>query len=74
MQLKQMAELRKFAVQVFIHCVKALLEFLLVQLAYWVMGRVVVHIGEQDGLGEGGPDMLARAAIAVSARANLYAL
>ena len=74
MQLKQMAELREFAVQVFIHCIKALLKFLLVQLAYWVMGRVVVHVGEQDGLREGGPDVLARAAIAVSARANLYAL
>ena len=74
MQLKQMAELRKLAVQVFVYGIEALLEFLLVQLAHWVMGRVMVHIGKQDSLGEGGPDVLARAAIAVSARANLYAL
>jgi len=42
-----------------------------VHLVLWVVGRVLVEVGEEDRLTVGGLDMLARAAVTVSACANL---
>lgn len=66
-----MAELGEFAVEIFINGVKTFLELFFGELAYGVMGWVVVHVGQEDGLRKGGLDMLSRAAVAVAAGANL---
>ena len=66
-----MAKLGEFAVEIFINGVKTFLEFFFGELAYGVMGWVVVHIRQEDGLREGGLDMLSRAAVTVAASANL---
>ncbi len=62
-----MAELGKFAVEIFINGVKTFLELFFGELAYGVMRWVVVHVGQKNSLREGGLDMLSRAAVAVAA-------
>lgn len=46
------------------------LELVRVHLALGVVGRVLVQVGEQDGLRVGGLDVLARAPVAVPAGAD----
>ena len=66
-----MPKLREFAIEIFVYGIKALLQLLLRQLAHGVVRRVVVDVREEDGLRERGLDVLARAAVAVAACANL---
>ena len=53
-----MPKLSELTVEVLIHCVKPLLQLLLSLGAYWVVGRVVVNVGEQNRLRERGLDVL----------------
>jgi len=46
------------------------LQLARVHLVLGVVGRVLVEVGEEDGLGVGGLDVLARAAVAVAAGAD----
>lgn len=46
MQLQKMPKLAKFAVEVFINCVKPLLKLPFCQLANRVMGRIVIDVWE----------------------------
>lgn len=52
-----MTKLRELAVEVLINRVEPLLKLSLSELANGVMGRVVVHIGQENGLGERRFDM-----------------
>lgn len=70
-KLQEMPKLRQLAVQIFVHRVKSLLQLLLGLRAHWVVRRVVVDVGKEDGLRERGLDVLPRAAIAVTTCANL---
>lgn len=67
-----MAKLGEFAVEIFINGVKTFLELFFGELAYGVMRWVVVHVGQENSLREGGLDMLSRAAVTVAAGANLW--
>lgn len=66
-----MTKLCKLTVQVLIDSIKSLLQFLVCQLAYGVVGRVMVDVWEKNGLRERGLDVLARASITVAACTNL---
>jgi len=50
MKFQKMAELGQFAVQVFIYLIEVVLKLLVVHFAIWVVSRVVIDIGEEDGL------------------------
>ena len=50
MKFEKMAKLCQFAIQIFVDGIKPLLEFLLRELADWVMRRIMIHIWEKDGL------------------------
>jgi hypothetical protein len=50
MQLQQMPKLGKLAIKIFVHCVKTLLQLPFVEFADRVMGRVMIYIGEKNGL------------------------
>ena len=47
-----------------------ILQLTRVHLVFWVVGRVLVEVGEEDGLAVGGLDVFARAAVAVAAGAD----
>ena len=70
-KFKEMTKLGQFAIKVLIHRVESFLQFLLVQLANGIMGRVVVDVGKENSLGERWLNMLSRASIAVPACTNL---
>jgi len=71
MKLEEVSKLRQLAVQVLVDRVKALLKFLRGQTADGVVGRVMVHVREKDGLRECGLDMLSRTPVTVPARSDL---
>jgi hypothetical protein len=50
MELKEMAELREFTVQILVHCIEPLLELLLCQRANGVVRRVMVDIWQKYSL------------------------
>ena len=52
-----MSKLRQLAVQVFEDRIKALLKLLRGQAADRIVGRVMVHVGKQNGLRERGFDV-----------------
>ena len=58
MKLQKVTKLRKLAVEVLVHSVKALLQLLLGQLADGIMCGVVVYIRQKDCLRESGLDVL----------------
>ena len=58
MKFKKMPKLGQLAVQVFVDRIKALLKFLRGQTADGIVGRVMIHVGEQNGLRERGLDVL----------------
>ena len=41
-----------------------------IHLVFWVIGGILVEVGEEDGLAVGGFDVFARAAVAVAAGAD----
>ncbi len=53
MKLKEMTKFGQFTVEIFIYSIKPFLEFFLGELANWVMGWVMIHIGKKDGLRKG---------------------
>ena len=53
-----MPKLCQLAVQVFVHRVETFLKLLGGQSADRIVSRVVVNVGKQDGLREGGFDVL----------------
>jgi len=69
-KFKKVSKLRQLAVQVLVDRVEALLKFLRGQATNGIMGRVVVHIREQDCLRECGFDVLSRAPVTVPAGSN----
>lgn len=69
--LLQLAELAHLAPEVLVEGVEVHLELLGVELGLGVVRRVLVQVGQQDGLRVGRLDVLARAAVAVAARADL---
>lgn len=71
MQFQEMAKFGQLAVQILVHRIEPLLQLLLRKFAHGVVLRVVVHVWKEDSLGEGRADVLARAAVTVSAGANL---
>lgn len=52
MQLQKVPKLCQFAIQVLVYCVKPLLQLLLRQFAHRVVRRVVIYVGEKNGLRE----------------------
>ena len=70
-KLKKVSKLRQLAVQVLIDRVKALLKFLRGQTADRIVGRVMVHVREQDSLRECGLDVFSRAPVTVPTGSDL---
>ena len=66
-----MSKLRQLAIEIFINSIESLLEFFLSELANRVVRGIVVDIWKQDGLRKWRLDVLARAAISVTASSNL---
>ena len=66
-----MSKLRQLAIEIFIHSIESLLEFFLSELADRVVRGIVVDIWKQDGLRKWRLNVLARAAISVTASSNL---
>lgn len=52
MKLEEMAKFGKLAVKILIDSIESLLKLLLRELADGVVGRVVIHVREEDRLGE----------------------
>ena len=50
MELQKVTKLRQLTIEVLVHGVKALLQLLVGLCAYWVVGGVVIDVGEEDGL------------------------
>jgi len=69
--LFNLPKLAHLAPEVLVESIKVVLQLAGVHLVLWVVGRVLVEVGEEDRLTVGGLDMLARAAVTVSACANL---
>lgn len=70
-QLFELAVLAQLTPYVLVEGVEVVLQLAGVHLALGVVGRVLVHVGHEDGLGVGWLNMLSGAAVAVSACANL---
>ena len=70
-KFKEMTKFGQFAIKVLIHRVESFLQFLLVQLANGIMGRIVVDVGKENGLRECGFDVYTRAPVTMPARPNL---
>ena len=66
-----MSKLRQLAIEIFIDSIKSLLELFLSELANRVVRGIVVDIWKQDSLRKWRLDVLARAAISVTASSNL---
>jgi hypothetical protein len=66
-----MTKLRQLAVQIFVNGIKLFLELFFAHVADRIVCWVVIYIWEKYGLREWWSDMLARAAITVTASANL---
>ena len=66
-----MSKLRQLAIEIFIDSIESLLEFFLSELANRVVRGIVVDIRKQDGLRKWRLNVLARAAISVTASSNL---
>lgn len=64
--LLDFAEFTHFAPEIFVEGVEVVLELGGVHARFVVVGRVLVEVGEEDGLGVGGFDVFAGAAVAVS--------
>ena len=73
MQLQKMPKHCQFTIQIFVDCIEAFLQLFLCQLAHGVVGWVVVYVGEENGLREGGLDVFARTSVTMSASTNLIA-
>ena len=69
--LLDLAKLAHLAPEVLVEGVEVVLQLRRVHLDLGVVGRVLVQVGQQDGLRVRGLDVLARAAVAVAARADL---
>lgn len=68
--LLRLAVLAHFAPKVLVEGVKVVLQLARVHFVFWVVGRVLVQVGQEDGLRVRGFDVLAAAAVAVPAGAN----
>lgn len=69
--LLNLAELTHLAPEILIEGVEVVLQLAGVHFVFGVVGRVLVQVGQQDGLAVGRLDMFARAAVAVAAGADL---
>lgn len=72
MKFKKVSKLRQLAVQVLVNRVKSLLKLLRGQTADRIVGRVMVHVREQNGLRECGFDVLSRTPVTVPAGSDLW--
>lgn len=68
--LLRLAVLAHLAPKVLVEGVEVVLQLARVHLVFGVVGRVLVEVWEEDGLRVGGFDVLATAAVAVSAGAD----
>ena len=69
--LLRLAVLAHLAPKVLVEGVEVILQLARVHLVLGVVGRVLVQVRQEDGLGVGGFDVLAAAAVAVAAGADL---
>ena len=69
--LLRLAVLAHLAPEILVKGVEVVLQLARVHLVLGVVGRVLVQVGEEDGLRVGGLDVLAAAAVAVAAGADL---
>lgn len=67
-----MPELCELAVEILVYGIKAFLQFFFSEFADGVMSGIVIHIWEEDRLGEGGFNVFAGAAISVTTCSNLF--
>ena len=58
MKLQKVPKFRQLAIEIFVHSIEALLKLFLRLVAHGVVCGVVVYVGEEDGLREGGLDVL----------------
>lgn len=58
------------APKVFVKCIKVVLQLAGIHLVLRIVGRVLIEVGKQDGLGVGRLDVLAGTAVAVPAGAD----
>ena len=68
--LLRLAILAHLAPEVLVEGVEVVLQLAGIHLVLGVVGRVLVQVGQQDGLRVGGLDVFARAAVAVPAGAD----
>lgn len=69
--LLHLPKLAHLAPKVLIKRIKMHLQLLRIQLGLWIIGRILVQVREEDGLRVRRLDVLARAAVAVAAGADL---
>ena len=69
--LLDLAVLAHLAPEVLVEGVEVVLQLCRVHFIFRVVGRVLVEVGQEDGLGVGGLDVFAGTAIAVAAGADL---
>ena len=69
--LLRLPVLAHLAPEILVEGVEVVLQLARVHLVLGVVGRVLVQVGQKDGLGVGRLDVLARAAVAVAAGADL---
>lgn len=68
--LLRLAVLAHLAPKVLVEGVKVVLQLARVHFVFWIVGRVLVEVWQQDGLGVGRFDVFATAAVAVPACAD----
>lgn len=68
--LLQFAILAHLAPKVLVECIKVILQLHRIHLVLWVVRWILVEVGQEDGLGVGRLDVLSRAAVAMSTRAD----
>ena len=68
--LLDFAVLAHLAPEVLVESIEVVLELGGVHLGFRIVGRVLIEVGEEDGLGVGRFDVLARAAVAMTACAD----
>lgn len=69
--LLRLAVLAHLAPEILVEGVKVVLQLARVHLVFGVVGRILVQVRQEDGLGVRGLDVLAAAAVAVPAGADL---
>lgn len=71
MHLLDFTVLGQFDKEILVDIVKVLLNLSLGQITTGIMGRVMVHVGDKDGLREIGFDVFTRTTITMSTSTNL---